>query len=110
MSLSATSRGGQEVRMSLTVVQAGEGDPGGREGRDARCACGVEEDEEVRSGERKGHSGKPFTDVVNIGIGGSDLGPVMVELREEEEEEIEKGAGDRSLAVLHIQGAGSLCE
>lgn len=32
----------------------------------------------VISGERKGHTGKPFKDVVNIGIGGSDLGPVMV--------------------------------
>lgn len=34
--------------------------------------------EGVRSGERTGHTGKTFTDVVNIGIGGSDLGPVMV--------------------------------
>lgn len=33
---------------------------------------------EVISGERKGFTGKAFTDVVNIGIGGSDLGPVMV--------------------------------
>jgi len=32
----------------------------------------------VRSGEKKGFSGKAYTDVVNIGIGGSDLGPVMV--------------------------------
>jgi glucose-6-phosphate isomerase len=32
----------------------------------------------VRSGEWKGCSGKAITDVVNIGIGGSDLGPVMV--------------------------------
>jgi glucose-6-phosphate isomerase len=32
----------------------------------------------VRSGEWKGHTGKPITDFVNIGIGGSDLGPVMV--------------------------------
>ncbi|EOD38264.1 glucose-6-phosphate isomerase [Emiliania huxleyi CCMP1516] len=32
----------------------------------------------VRSGEWKGHTGKPITDVVNLGIGGSDLGPVMV--------------------------------
>ncbi|MDP1557580.1 MAG: glucose-6-phosphate isomerase [Nitrosomonas sp.] len=32
----------------------------------------------IRSGERKGYTGKTFTDVVNIGIGGSDLGPVMV--------------------------------
>jgi glucose-6-phosphate isomerase len=33
--------------------------------------------ERVRSGEWKGHTGKPITSVVNIGIGGSDLGPVM---------------------------------
>ncbi|MCK0161398.1 glucose-6-phosphate isomerase [Allomuricauda sp. F6463D] len=32
----------------------------------------------VITGERKGHTGKAFTDIVNIGIGGSDLGPVMV--------------------------------
>jgi glucose-6-phosphate isomerase len=32
----------------------------------------------VRSGEWTGHSGKPITDVVNIGIGGSNLGPLMV--------------------------------
>ncbi|WP_343615282.1 glucose-6-phosphate isomerase [Flavobacterium sp.] len=33
--------------------------------------------EEVISGQRKGYTGKAFTDIVNIGIGGSDLGPVM---------------------------------
>ena len=32
----------------------------------------------IRSGERKGYSGKAFTDIVSIGIGGSNLGPVMV--------------------------------
>ena len=32
----------------------------------------------VESGEWKGYSGKAITDVVNIGIGGSDLGPQMV--------------------------------
>ena len=32
----------------------------------------------VRSGEWKGHTGKSINTVVNIGIGGSDLGPVMV--------------------------------
>ena len=32
----------------------------------------------IISGFKKGHTGKPFTDVVNIGIGGSDLGPSMV--------------------------------
>ena len=34
--------------------------------------------EEVISGAHKGFSGKEITDVVNIGIGGSDLGPAMV--------------------------------
>ncbi|WP_027375893.1 glucose-6-phosphate isomerase [Kaistella palustris] len=34
--------------------------------------------EKIISGTHKGFSGKEITDVVNIGIGGSDLGPVMV--------------------------------
>jgi glucose-6-phosphate isomerase len=34
---------------------------------------------EVVNGIRKGYTGKAFTDVVNIGIGGSDLGPAMIE-------------------------------
>jgi len=34
--------------------------------------------ERIISGEWKGYSGKAITDVVNIGIGGSDLGPLMV--------------------------------
>ncbi|MCG8615788.1 MAG: glucose-6-phosphate isomerase, partial [Desulfobacterales bacterium] len=34
--------------------------------------------EELRSGRLKGATGRPITDVVNIGIGGSDLGPKMV--------------------------------
>jgi glucose-6-phosphate isomerase len=34
--------------------------------------------EEVISGTWKGHTGKAITNIVNIGIGGSDLGPVMV--------------------------------
>ena len=33
--------------------------------------------ERVRSGEWKGHTGKRISNIVNIGIGGSDLGPVM---------------------------------
>ena len=33
--------------------------------------------EKVRSGEWKGQTGKPIRNVINIGIGGSDLGPVM---------------------------------
>jgi glucose-6-phosphate isomerase len=31
----------------------------------------------IRSGEWKGHTGKPIRNIINIGIGGSDLGPVM---------------------------------
>jgi glucose-6-phosphate isomerase len=34
--------------------------------------------EQVRSGRWRGHTGETITDVVNIGIGGSDLGPLMV--------------------------------
>jgi glucose-6-phosphate isomerase len=34
--------------------------------------------DEVLNGFRKGYTGKAFTDVVNIGIGGSDLGPAMI--------------------------------
>ncbi len=34
--------------------------------------------EAVRSGEWKGYTGRAITDIVNIGIGGSDLGPKMV--------------------------------
>jgi glucose-6-phosphate isomerase len=33
--------------------------------------------ERVRSGEWRGHTGRPIRNVVNVGIGGSDLGPVM---------------------------------
>jgi glucose-6-phosphate isomerase len=33
---------------------------------------------DIINGNRKGYTGKAFTDVVNIGIGGSDLGPAMV--------------------------------
>ncbi|MGH8145355.1 MAG: glucose-6-phosphate isomerase [Rhodanobacteraceae bacterium] len=33
--------------------------------------------DKVRSGEWRGHSGKPIRNVISIGIGGSDLGPVM---------------------------------
>jgi glucose-6-phosphate isomerase len=34
--------------------------------------------EAVRAGRWRGYTGRPISDVVNIGIGGSDLGPVMV--------------------------------
>lgn len=34
--------------------------------------------DKIRSGQWVGYTGKAITDVVNIGIGGSDLGPLMV--------------------------------
>ncbi|MGN1393044.1 MAG: glucose-6-phosphate isomerase [Succinivibrionaceae bacterium] len=34
--------------------------------------------EKIISGEWKGYTGKPITDIINIGIGGSDLGPCMI--------------------------------
>ena len=34
--------------------------------------------EKIRSKHWRGYSGKPITDVVNIGVGGSDLGPLMI--------------------------------
>ncbi|GHA11218.1 glucose-6-phosphate isomerase [Devosia pacifica] len=36
--------------------------------------------DQVRDGTIRGHTNEQFTDIVNIGIGGSDLGPVMVTL------------------------------
>src|SRR5437867_981254 len=32
---------------------------------------------QVRGGEWRGHTGRPIRNVINVGIGGSDLGPVM---------------------------------
>lgn len=51
--------------------------------------------EKVRSGEWKGFSGKPIKNIVNIGIGGSDLGPVMAY-------EALKKYSDRNLTVRFI--------
>ncbi|KAI9720206.1 MAG: hypothetical protein M1812_003024 [Candelaria pacifica] len=51
--------------------------------------------EQVRSGEWKGYTGKKIRTIVNIGIGGSDLGPVMVT-------EALKPYGDRSLNLHFV--------
>ena len=47
--------------------------------RSQRCstACSVSSSP-IHNGSWRGHTGKPIRDVVNIGIGGSDLGPAMV--------------------------------
>ncbi|GAB3703408.1 glucose-6-phosphate isomerase [Spirosoma flavus] len=52
--------------------------------------------EQIRSGEWKGYTGKAITDVVNIGIGGSDLGPVMVT------EALKPYADDKKLRVHFV--------
>ncbi len=51
--------------------------------------------EQVRSGEWKGHTGKQICNIVNIGIGGSDLGPVMAY-------EALKWYSDRKLTVRFV--------
>jgi glucose-6-phosphate isomerase len=49
----------------------------------------------VRTGEWRGHTGKPIRAVVNIGIGGSDLGPAMAY-------EALRAYGDRSIAFRFV--------
>ncbi|MEU9091344.1 glucose-6-phosphate isomerase [Streptomyces sp. NPDC048428] len=49
----------------------------------------------VRSGEWTGHTGRPIKNIVNIGIGGSDLGPAMAY-------EVLRSFTDRSLTVRFV--------
>lgn len=51
--------------------------------------------EGIRSGAWKGHTGKPIKNIVNIGIGGSDLGPAMAH-------EVLRSFTDRSLTVRFV--------
>ncbi|KAF2261523.1 Phosphoglucose isomerase [Lojkania enalia] len=51
--------------------------------------------EQVRSGEWKGYTGKKINTIINVGIGGSDLGPVMVS-------EALKPYGDRDLKLHFV--------
>ncbi|MEQ8968434.1 MAG: glucose-6-phosphate isomerase [Azospirillaceae bacterium] len=76
---------GTENRAVLhTALRNRSGDPVRVDGEDVMPAVRAVLDqmrrfsEAVRSGAWTGHTGKRITDVVNIGIGGSDLGPVMV--------------------------------
>lgn len=55
----------------------------------------------VRSGEAKGATGEPFTDIVNIGIGGSDLGPAMAARALSPY----RGVGPRAHFVSNVDGA-----
>ncbi|MEE2681232.1 MAG: glucose-6-phosphate isomerase, partial [Planctomycetota bacterium] len=54
----------------------------------------------IRSGEWKGHTGKKIRNVVNIGIGGSDLGPVMAY-------EALKPFSDRSMCFRFVSNVDS---
>jgi glucose-6-phosphate isomerase len=54
----------------------------------------------VRSGEWKGHTGRAIRNVVNIGIGGSDLGPVMAY-------EALRHASDRALTFRFVSNVDS---
>jgi len=71
------------------------------DGVDARPAIDAELErmrklsEKVRSGEWKGYTGKAITDVVSIGIGGSNLGPLMVT-------EALKAYGSKSLKMHYV--------
>ncbi|MET8376307.1 glucose-6-phosphate isomerase [Streptomyces microflavus] len=51
--------------------------------------------EKVRAGEWNGHTGRPIKNIVNIGIGGSDLGPAMAY-------EVLRSFTDRSLTVRFV--------
>ncbi|MER7040795.1 glucose-6-phosphate isomerase [Streptomyces microflavus] len=51
--------------------------------------------EKVRAGEWTGHTGRPIKNIVNIGIGGSDLGPAMAY-------EVLRSFTDRSLTVRFV--------
>jgi len=55
----------------------------------------------VRSGEHTGHTGKRIRNVVNIGIGGSDLGPAMAY-------EALKGFSDRDLTVRFVSNVDGI--
>jgi glucose-6-phosphate isomerase len=54
----------------------------------------------VRSGQWRGATGKPIRNVINVGIGGSDLGPVMAY-------EALKAYGDRRLTVRFVSNVDS---
>lgn len=55
---------------------------------------------EIRSGEWRGHTGRPIRNVINIGIGGSDLGPAMAY-------EALKAFSDRSLRFRFVSNVDS---
>jgi glucose-6-phosphate isomerase len=57
--------------------------------------------DKVRSGEHTGHTGKRIRNVVNIGIGGSDLGPAMAY-------EALKGYSDRGLTVRFVSNVDGI--
>jgi glucose-6-phosphate isomerase len=57
--------------------------------------------DKVRSGEHTGHTGRPIRSIVNIGIGGSDLGPRMAY-------QALKGFSDRNLTVQFVSNVDGI--
>lgn len=55
---------------------------------------------EVRSGKRLGYSGKPLTQIVTIGIGGSYLGVEFVYEALKSHPKVSEAAGDRELHLI----------
>src|SRR5260221_6852715 len=69
---------GTEDRAVLHVALRGSGPANVKPQVDAVLAKMRDFTDRIRDGRWKGHTGKAITDIVNIGIGGSDLRPVMV--------------------------------
>ncbi|MEN9544560.1 MAG: hypothetical protein RLZZ598_1393 [Pseudomonadota bacterium] len=65
------------LRAPAAIAAESVGEQGAAEITAVRTRCAAFA-ERVRSGAWRGHSGERITDVVNLGIGGSDLGPRMV--------------------------------
>ncbi|RZT91915.1 glucose-6-phosphate isomerase [Rivibacter subsaxonicus] len=65
------------LRAPAAIAAESVGEPGAAEIAAVRARC-ADFAGRVRSGAWRGHTGERITDVVNLGIGGSDLGPRMV--------------------------------
>ena len=66
---------------------------------------------QVRDGTIRGATGEQFTDIVNIGIGGSDLGPAMVTLALEPYTRLDLGATTSPMStapILPIRSSASI--
>lgn len=86
--------------MHMALRTGGDGTDAFAAGADAQRQRMQSMSDAVRSGSWKGHTGKAITDLINIGIGGSDLGPKMActALREYHD-------GPRTHFISNVDGA-----